>query len=448
MGENLNKTEKSSEIVPKKAKIAYGLTVSGQTGMALIGSYLVKYYTDFLGMQPIFFGYAHLSYASINAINDPIVGIIIDRAREKPLKNKYKRFMYLSAPFFITGLFFQLLGQPGWDNLLLFFCVLLGFSFLDTGNAMCGISAQSLIYRSTKSDSERSSFIGTALIFQTFFGMTMFLSSSYFLTSSSNYIQPFLMFLGFGIAGFFVYLLGTSLFPVFKRSYGTKQMEGLKITFKRIIHQKYYYAFLIIAFTMNGIAFNHQVFMLYILDDLLDFPGEFILFVSAFALPLNFVLYIMSRRIVKKIGLKKSFFICTGILLVSYFGIFISLNQIVSLILLIIITLGINFWWILATPITGIVIDEYERIYKENKSAIFLGINSIFLSPAVSIVIFIFTSIITLFGYNGTVETQSELAKIGLRVGLGLVPFIFVLIALLGMFLLIQTTQKFKKIKN
>ena len=82
MVENVSENFINDERKSSSFKLSYALSIGGHTGMAMIGVNLAKYYIDFVGMNPIIFGYAHLTFAIINTINDPFIGYAIDRSSE------------------------------------------------------------------------------------------------------------------------------------------------------------------------------------------------------------------------------------------------------------------------------------------------------------------------------------------------------------------------------
>ena len=73
-----------SEIQFSSSKRLQMATMESSTAaMIVVGNKLEKYYTDFIGMRPGLFGTAHLLYAFVNSINDPLLGYFIDHSSNK-----------------------------------------------------------------------------------------------------------------------------------------------------------------------------------------------------------------------------------------------------------------------------------------------------------------------------------------------------------------------------
>ena len=82
-------------------------------------------------------------------------------------------------------------------------------------------------------------------------------------------------------------------------------------------------------------------------------------------------------------------------------------------------------------PYSGNVIDEYYDRNGERNQGSLMGIGAILGAPTGSIVIFIFSSIISAFGYVSAPGQQPPVVQIGLRLGIGGVAIIYSVIALI-----------------
>ncbi len=98
--------------IPWQIKIYYSFLVTAATIMVTIGNNLTKYYTKFIGVPASLLGYTQLAFAIVNSVNDPLLGYLIDRTPGSKGVHKFTWYIFLSIPFFIIGMVFQLLGQP------------------------------------------------------------------------------------------------------------------------------------------------------------------------------------------------------------------------------------------------------------------------------------------------------------------------------------------------
>ena len=110
--------------------------------------------------------------------------------------------------------------------------------------------------------------------------------------------------------------------------------------------------------------------------------------------------------------------------------------------------MGNAAYWILGLPLLGNVIDEYELKTGNRNEGTFMGINAIFQSPARSIMIFIFTLIISSMGYLGAVAVQTKTAVLGIQIGAALVPMILLIIGFLILLFFPLRGEKLEELKK
>lgn len=90
------------------------------------------------------------------------------------------------------------------------------------------------------------------------------------------------------------------------------------------------------------------------------------------------------------------------------------------------VLMGNSAYWIYSMPIYGNIIDEFESKMGKRNEGTFMGIRAIFESPSKSVMIFLFTVIITSMGYLGGQE-QVPSAILGIKIGVSILPIIFLL---------------------
>ncbi len=452
MGENPGIISTKTKKIPSRVKLNYAILVASTTIMATIGANLAKYYTDFVGMSAALFGYAQLAFAFVNSFNDPAIGSWIDKTPHTRRKNKFTWYILLAIPFLLIGMGFQILGQPSWPPVLLFLTVFLGYSIYDSGIAMFGISKGSLIIDASSSDVERSSVESISLVFQTLFGIAGFLLPTYFLTGDSTQTQAILMFVGFAVVGIILYSITASRF---RKNAGTLVQLRIdriemdrKFIFRRMIHQRSYILYMACAFLIVGIQANNQVFMLYYMDNFLDLESKTITIVSGIFLPIYLITYAIGPTLIKKIGVKSFLLIGQCIAIIGYIGVLMGVTGYLAFGFLLFTSIGGLFWWIANLALFGKVFDEFESQYGKIDKGVFMGINAIFASPASSIVFFIFSLIIDAYEYDGLATIQTAHAKLGLRLGIGLLSLAFNVVALILILFMPKWNEINKDSKN
>src|SRR5210317_1536275 len=85
-------------------------------GNVLIHNAYIKYYSDVIGLDVKFVGIIYLIFGIWNAINDPMLGVVIDRFKYTPKRGKYVYFMRVTAPLIIFSSFVMLFTQPAWNE--------------------------------------------------------------------------------------------------------------------------------------------------------------------------------------------------------------------------------------------------------------------------------------------------------------------------------------------
>jgi GPH family glycoside/pentoside/hexuronide:cation symporter len=106
-----------------------------------------------------------------------------------------------------------------------------------------------------------------------------------------------------------------------------------------------------------------------------------------------------------------------------------------------------NFWQVMLTywaiisfqqlpslagsPMLGAIIDEDEQKSGMRKAGLFLGLNALITIPISGIQASIFTALISQYGFISGSAEQSTQAMQGIRIGAGVIPFVFILIGTL-----------------
>ena len=421
----------STEKIPWRVKVYYGLLATSITLMATIGNNLALYYEDYIEVSLSLIGWAQLAFAVVNSLNDPFIGYLIDRTPQSKGRNKFLMYILLAIPFLFIGLIFQLLGQKSWPPVLIFLTLFLGYAIYDSGIAMFGISKNNIIIEGSSSNKERSSIESVSLIFQTIFGIAAFLIPTYFFTRESSQLEMILMFGGFGVVGIIFYTLSALGFRKSTDSIISKEepkiMKNYGKTMKSMLRQRSYILFVLCGLLIVGVQANSQTFMIYYLKNFLSIEEGIITTISGIFFPLFLITYIIGPTLVKKIGIKWFLIIGQIITLAGYTGVLFGLVGYFAYFSLALTSIGGLFWWMANLALFGKIFDEFETKHGKIDKGVFMGINAIFSSPAPSLVFFVFGIIVDSMDFN---------TKLGIRIGMGLWPLFLIIIASILVFLL------------
>lgn len=121
----------------------------------LIHNVYIKLYTDLIGLQPVYVGLVYLIYNIWNFLNDPLIGVLIDRKKVDPQRGKFLHLMRVSVPFMLLCLVAMLFSQPSWPQGLIFTALLVELFIFDTFSTAYIVAANSLILVAAASKEER-----------------------------------------------------------------------------------------------------------------------------------------------------------------------------------------------------------------------------------------------------------------------------------------------------
>ncbi|MHA1726935.1 MAG: MFS transporter [Promethearchaeota archaeon] len=217
---------------------------------------------------------------------------------------------------------------------------------------------------------------------------------------------------------------------------------------KDYFHSKTFISYTIFSFLMNGITFTVLTFQLYYFEDVIGSTGIEVALVSALILPITFLSYYFVQIVNKKLGVRKTLLHFMGLHVLGFLGLLLTRTFICAVIFYTIINIGNAGFWILSLPLFGNVIDEYEYNTGNRNEGTFMGIQTIFMSPSKSVIIFIFTWIITLMGYHGEALMQTEQAILGIQLGTTLVPLLFLITVFIILLFFPLRGQKLMELKK
>ncbi len=415
--------------VPFSQKAYFGLSIAGMTFISsMIDGAMLKFYTDFILFPAIWFGIMQLLFAIVNAINDPVIGYYSDRASYIEGKGKRRRWMIRSLPLVAVGYFLMVFMSPDFPDELIFIFLFIAFVIFDTGNAMNGINRGALMLTVTDDDNERASLVSINLVFQTILGIISYLLILLFFIEGDN---PFplavivIVLASVGVIGVGVALLGARRINEPSKLYDEETSPDIKRLIKDVVKSKTFIFYILLQFVMGAVSATVITFQVFYFEDVIGVPGTDVMIVSAITLPFTFFAYYLVQIVSKKFGARKTLMMFIMLSIMAFLGLFLTRIFILAVICYFMINMGNAAFWILSTPIFGNVIDEYELKTGTKPIGTFYGINAIFITPNKQIMTFLFTTILSITGYvGGTGVIQTESAKFGIQIGVGLVPII------------------------
>ncbi len=407
-------------------------------GGVLIHNVFIKYYTDMIGLSPTYVGWVYIIYNIWNALNDPMIGVWIDKMRNRPNRGKYVYLMRVTVPFMIVSSFLMMLSSPDWSQWLIFLLYTVELFIYDTAATAYSVAYQSYTLIAAPTKEERVD----VNIIQNYISQAM----SFLIT-----LIPTLLLVGDGRREIIIpiftaviavetifFVLALRGLPDDAHMHETLQHQPLNSRELwreawQIIKSRPFLTYVLYSvITLGPIGFYFTPY-LYYMDDVLNADGltATVVDVSTHVIALLF-LPVMGY-IVKTFGTKKSVYLGTGFAVLGYGGIFLADNLWAAAFSYVLIVFTVNYFRTATSQVGALLIDENERVTGVRKTGLFNGLFSIFIIAFSSLQTVIFMSVIGAFGYDGLAPVQSESAVLGIRVATGLIPLVTVFIGLIPM---------------
>jgi GPH family glycoside/pentoside/hexuronide:cation symporter len=409
-------------------------------GNVLIHNAYIKYYSDVIGLDVKLVGWIYLIFGIWNAVNDPMLGVFIDRWRYTPQRGKYVYFMRVTAPLAIFSSFAMLFAQPSWDEWLIFALFLVLLFIFDTAQTAYSISHANYILVAAPTKNERvdvSVIVAYIANIGGFFGTII---PTLLLVGESDKTLTVVLFSGVLVLNAVLYWIALRNIQDKAEMYkdDVRSSEGELVKFVRESAKEAFTSRSFVTFVLyqvfgrGPIAFYFTPF-LYLMDHVFKFSGGEAITIDVSSGLVMFIIVPFLGRWIKNIGLKKaiilsSFPAALGFLSLYFvrgfwgamlgYWVIISASQVASLAI---------------APMLGAIIDEDEQMTDVRKAGLFTGLNALITIPVSGIQAAIFTSLISYFGFVSGAAEQNASALQGIRIGTGVIPFFFVLLGVVPM---------------
>lgn len=410
----------------------------------LVAAWLLNYYIKIVKIDPILWGVAWLIYFVWNAINDPLVGWLSDRTRTR--WGRRIPWLVLSIPF-ITISFIMLFFLPNLDHndvgaqLFYFMWLLISLALYDTFYTIWGLCQGALISELSIEPGERIN-LGSWSMMGLAFGMGL------------TYLVPFLVIINeepytqnqpaiqvivlvFAIIG--AITLAIMAFGIKEKkefSFAEKEIMPFWTSIKYTLKNKAFLIYTAAGFMITFIQLTLVSMISFYIQDVLQISGHdimsslpMLLFVGSMLI--GFPIGVIANE---RFGGKKTLIYLSLLAVVGLVFLTFANDLFFTNICLIILGTGYaGSALVLPTLMADIVdLDELETGYRREGS--YFGSGALFTKPALSLASFMTGLIFILTGYNQELtlgETQTSLALFGIKLNIGLIPGIFMLIAVL-----------------
>ena len=406
----------------------------------LIHNAYIKYYSDIIGLDVGLVGTIYLVFGIWNAINDPILGVFIDRWRYTPRRGKYVYFMRVTAPLTVFSAFAMLFAQPGWQEWLIFFFFLALLFIFDTAQTAYSIAYTSYVLVAAPSKDERVDVSVITTYINNIGGFFGTIIPTLLLVGESDKSLTVGLFAG-------VLILNSVLFWVAVRNIHDREemykddvhsSEGelvgfLRDSYKNAFSSRSFLAFVFYQVLGRGPMMFYFTPFLYLMDHVFRFSGGQATAIDVSSGLAMFVVVPFLGRWVKKVGLKRAIIWSSFPMALGFLSLYFVQGFWQALFAYWLLYISAQVGSLAYSPMLGAIIDEDERDTDVRKAGLFTGLNALITIPVSGIQAAIFTNLISRYGFVSGAASQSARALEGIRVGAGLVPFFFVLLGILPM---------------
>ncbi len=411
----------------------------------VFGSWLFFFYEVEVGLNVWALTLGFTIYAIWNALNSPLIGYYTGKINKltSRLGRRFPWLLFFTIPW-ILSLYFLFVPpnvnfNPQTNTTIFFFWLIMFLCLLSLFGTIFGINYSALYPEKFRSDSDRRS-------------ATSIIGSISFLAGGLGSILPALI-ISYGdkssfekmvslavIIGIIVFILSIPGFREGKEMInrnmlndGLNSKDSLLTSMKIALKQKNFMIYVILFFLIQlvlmsvGAAFPYAVRYVFKKEAVYTAFLAFLYIIGALvSLPLW-------SFISKKIMDNKKFLIITGfVLIVAQILFFFTPNINVALISAFLYGFSIaGFWTTLKLQIVGDVFDEIVANTGKRNESTYMGISQFFINFTIVVQSFIFALVHQTTGFVEDAEVQSELAQLGIRLTLSLIPMIFALLAIL-----------------
>lgn len=435
--------------VPLNQKIYLGFASAGANTLnGLLYGALLKFYTDIIGLAPVLYGYVFLIFGIWNAINDPLFGYLSDRRKSEVGVGKRLPWMRKIIPLFFMGYFFIWIPEPTWSQTILFLFLLIALFVYDTSFTIFVLNHCALSTGITDSPEERASISMISTYVNMIPGALVGFIPAFVLTSDLSRPIMIIIFFAVGILGASLMIIG--VWKIREPKILQEEPEPIPIK-SAIIHtfkSKSFIFFVFYSFSMGGVALSFNAFIPFVLEDILNVSEIYALLPGMIAGAILLAMYPVIWKLNNKFGVRTTLMLFICICAMGYLGIFFTANYWVMILFYSCVLCGSGAHWMLLNTIVGDIADEDQLKTGFRREGMFFGINALVSTPAQSVIVFIFTQIITIYGYNGMLDQQTAETIQGIRFGVGILPFCFLILGFIMLYFYPLHGERYQEMKK
>ena len=408
----------------------------------LIHSAYIKFYTDIIGLDIKYIGIIWMLFSIWNAINDPLMGVFIDRFRYKPQRGKYTYLLKVTAPVTVLSAAAMLYAQPDWPTWVVFgFLAVLLFIY-DTTQTGYAIAYSNYILIAAPSSDER---VDVSVVNMYAGQIGAFLSMiipTLLLVGDVDKTLVITLFTGVIVLNSLLYYFALKplkeppdMFNDMRTDEG-KLVEQLRRDAKSLIRSRSFISYLIYQVIGRGATAILFTQLLYMADHVLHLQGIETTLMDVVPGLVMFAFLPLFPKLSSIFGMRNLIIIAAIPLGLTYVSLYFVSGFWTAMPVYIGIVLFTNIGSVIGSPLFGAIIDEDEKRTGTRKAGLFTGMNALLTIPIGGLHTLIFTSILAFYGFVSGAETQAESAVSGIRLASSLLPGALIIMGAIPLFFL------------
>lgn len=406
----------------------------------IIHQVYIKYYTDVIGLSAGLVGLVYLIYNIWNAVNDPLIGALIDRQPYNPKHGKYVYLLHVTVPFMMITTLAMAFTQPSWSQWAKFGVFTAELFFFDTAATAYGVAYGSYVQIAAPTKEERLDIgtIGNYLTYAMSFLAAMIPTLLLFRGGNKSLFIPVLsIVVAVQTVVFILALRGLKDTP---EMYATlkpakrNNKETLRASWQIIKSRPFLTSIAYSIIAMSALGY-YSTSYLYYMDAVIHAKGTTATLLGFITHLIALALMPLMNYFVKKWGTKINIYIGMIPVTIGYLGLTVAHTVGEVYIYYGLIVFCTIYFATAAALMNALIIDEDEWRTGVRKTGLYSGLFSIFNTSLASIQMVLFTTIMSRTGYDGTKAVQSAAAIRGLRFATGILPLICMWIGLIAIIL-------------
>ena len=406
----------------------------------LIHNVYIKLYTDVIGLDVMYVGQIYFWFNLWNMLNDPVFGVLIDRAKYRPGKGKYLYLMRVSVPFILLSIAAMLFSSSDWPQRIIFLVLLAELFVFDTAFTLFGIAngCYQLLAAPTKEERVDVDVLRGFISNGTSFFATIV--PTLLLVGNSQKNRPLITIILMGVIALNAGLYIVSVLRLKERpemyAHGSIEENGIRFDgiwrdVKGIITMRAFWTWFmhgLLTYGPMGIYFTSY---LYYMDHVIRANGfEATVADTGSMLLVLAVLPVIGTQ-VKRIGGKRSILLSLIPYMLGLGVLFVAVNWMQVTLAYVLIQLGRYTASTAGGPLGAAIIDDNERRTGTRKTGLFGAVNALLLAPVGGLQMILFMGILKATGYQEGAAAQSAEAVMGIRIAAAIVPMAFCLAGIL-----------------